>query len=195
MLRGNDVTRLSVVKTSIAIALAMAVGACQDGATDSAEKNGVVDGNAGGNIFTDAIRNSSDLSTSAKLIDLAQLGTAVDGEGSYTVFLPVDDAWAALNEAQRNAIESEENKPQLIAVLRQHIAPGYVLAADLEHGLSENDKSVSLTTMGAVPLTLRRDGNAIVLGEGADAPRIVGKPIVAGNDVIYRIDRLIPPPS
>ena len=194
MLRISSVARLSALKTSIVIALAVAVGGCQKSVTNDAQ-NGSVKATASSATFTAALRKNEDLSISAKLIDSAQLGTAVDGEGSYTVFMPVNDAWASLDASERNAIESEENKPQLIAVLRQHIAPGYVLAADLERGLSEKDGSVTLNTMGAMPVTLRRDGEVIMLGMGTDAPRIVGLPIVAGNDVIYRIDKLIPPPS
>ena len=194
MLRFSSVARLSALKTSIVIALAVAISGCQKSETDDAQ-NGAVEALASNATFTDALRNNADLSTSAKLINTAQLGTAVDGEGSYTVFLPVNDAWASLAGAEREAIETEESRPQLIAVLRQHIAPGYVLAADLERSLSEKDGSVTLNTMGAMPVTLRRDGERIMLGEGTAAPRIVGVPIVAGNDVIYRIDRLIPPPS
>ena len=186
--------RSAVQKLSIVIALAVAVGGCQDGGTDNAE-NGVVETNANSNTLTAALSNNSDLSISAKFIGAAQLGPALDGEGSYTVFLPVDNAWTSLDVAKRQAIESVENRPQLVAVLKQHIASGYVLSADLERGLSENDGSVTLTTMGSMPITLRRDGKAIKLGQGKDAPRIVGQPIVAGNDVIYRIDRLIPPPG
>lgn len=190
----RSVSGLLALKSSIVIALAVTVGGCQESSTDNVQ-NGGVESNARSTTFSEALGNNADLSTSAKLLDASQLGTAVDGEGSYTVFLPVNEAWTALSTAEREAIESEENKPQLIAVLRQHIAPGYVLAADLERGLSEKDGSLTLTTMGAMPLTIRRDGEAIKLGEGTDAPRIVGVPIVAGNDVIYRIDRLIPPPS
>ena len=176
------------------IALAVAVGGCQDGGTNKAE-NSVVETRSNSDTLTAVISDNSDLSISAKLIGVAQLGPALDGEGSYTVFLPVDDAWTSLDAAKRQAIESVENRPQLVAVLRQHIASGYVLSADLERGLSENNGSVTLTTMGSMPITLRRDGEAITLGQGKDAPRIVGLPIVADNDVIYRIDRLIPPPS
>ena len=194
MLRFSSLPGLSVLKPSIVIALAVAVSGCQKSESDDAQ-NGSVKATASSATFTGALRNNEDLSISAKLIDTAQLGTAVDGEGSYTVFLPVNDAWESLDAAERNAIEAKENKPQLIAVLRQHIAPGYVLATDLERGLSEKDGSVTLNTMGAMPVTLRREGEAIMLGKGTDAPRIVGPPIVAGNDVIYRIDKLIPPQS
>lgn len=176
------------------IALAAMLGSCQDNDKQAAD-NGSVDARANSEMVTEAIGNNADLSISTRLIGAAQLGAALDGEGSYTVFLPIDGAWASLDEAERQAIESIENRPQLIAVLRQHIAPGYVLASDLEKGLSDKNGSVKLATMGATPITLYRDGKTITIGQGKGAPRIVGSPIVAGNDVVYRIDRLIPPPE
>lgn len=179
-------------KASIVVAMALMAGACQDKGTDTAQTAEVA---TSANTLTEALGNAADLSISAKMIETAQLGTALDGAGSYTVFLPVDSAWTALEAAERQAIESAENRPQLIAVLRQHIAPGFVLAADLEKGLSAKNGTVTLTSMGTTPISLRRDGETIVLGSGGDAPRIVGQPIVAGNNVVYRIDKLIPPPS
>ena len=191
MLRAIPFRKLSVAVVAVTI-----LGACQGGDTDTSAN--VKDGNASGSdgtVLTSAIGDTPELSISSKLISTAQLGTALDGQGSYTVFLPVDDAWKAVEAADRAAIESEENRPQLVALLRQHIAPGYVVAADFDKGLSNKNGTVSLTTMGAAPIALHRDGESITLGQGKDAPKIVGAPIVAGNDVVYRIDRLIPPPK
>lgn len=181
-------------RLSAVIALALAMTGCQDSGKENAE-DAVADTNANSKTLTAALSKNADLSISARLVGAAQLGQALDGKGSYTVFLPVDDAWKSLNAAEREAIESTENRPQLIAVLRQHIAPGYVLAADLERGFSKKDGAITLSTMGSTPITLHRDGEAITLGQGKDAPRIIGAPIVAGNDVVYRIDRLIPAPG
>jgi len=194
MMAHSNRSRRPVQKLSMVIALAAMLGACQDN-DRQAPDDGSVEASADSNMVTTAIGDAADLSVSTRLITAAQLGTALDGEGSYTVFLPVDDAWQSLEEAELQAIESPDNRPQLIAVLRQHIAPGYVLESDLEKGLAAKNGSVSLTTMGAAPITLHRDGQAITLGQGKEAPRIVGAPIVAGNDVVYRIDRLIPPPE
>ena len=194
MAHSNRSRRPAVAKLSMVFALAAMLGACQDNDKPAPDNDGV-EAVADGKMITDAIGDAADLSVSTRLIDTAQLGSALDGEGSYTVFLPVDDAWKTLETAELQAIESPENRPQLIAVLRQHVAPGYVLQSDLEKGLADKNGSVTLTTMGAAPITLHRDGQAITLGQGKEAPRIVGAPIVAGNDVVYRIDRLIPPPE
>jgi uncharacterized surface protein with fasciclin (FAS1) repeats len=190
MAHSNKSRRPAVQKLSVVIALAAMLGACQDNDKQPADVEA-----AGSTMVTTAIGDAPDLSISAKLIGTAQLGPALDGDGSYTMFLPVDDAWKSLEKAELQAIENTENRPQLISVLRQHIAPGYVLEPDLEKGLADKEGSVTLTTMGAAPITLHRDDEAITLGQGKEAPRIVGAPIVAGNDVVYRIDRLIPPPE
>lgn len=179
-----------MAKASVVIAMALAMGACGNKENDAAHSPASA---TSADTLKEALANTEDLSISAKMIETAQLGTALDGAGSYTVFLPVDSAWTSLAAVERQAIESEENRPQLVAVLRQHIAPGYVLAADLDTGLSAKKGTVMLTTMGTTPITLRREGEAILLGTGSDAPRIVGQPIVTGNNVVYRIDKLIPP--
>ena len=184
----------STRRLPVVIALALAMTGCQDSGTDNTE-DVVADTNANNKTLTAALSNNADLSISARLVGAAQLGQALDGKGSYTVFLPVDDAWKSLDADEREAIETTENRPQLIAVLRQHIAPGYVLASDLERGFSKKDGAITLSTMGSTPITLHRDGEEITLGQGKDSPRIIGSPIVAGNDVVYRIDRLIPPPG
>lgn len=134
MARSKGIGGLTVQKMSMMIALAAMLGACQDNDPQAADK-GSVDASASDEMLTAAIGDAADLSTSARLIGTAELGSALDGEGSYTVFLPVDDAWESLETAELEAIESTENRPQLISVLRQHIAPGYVLASDLEKRL------------------------------------------------------------
>lgn len=188
-LRSSPLRKMSAVFVAVTI-----LGACQGGDNDTAAstKDGA---GSDGTVLTSAISGTPELSISSKLIGTAELGTALDGQGSYTVFLPVDDAWKAVEAADRAAIENEDNRPQLVALLRQHISPGYVVAADLDKGLSNKSGTVTLTTMGAAPIALHRDGENITLGKGKDAPKIVGAPIVAGNDVVYRIDRLIPPPK
>jgi len=186
---------MRMIIVAAAVALAGMTGACQDKANQAEENTSRDVAETQSEALTGAMSKADDLSISTRLLTTARLGTALDGTASYTVFAPVDAAWSALDATEIQSLESEESRPQLIAVLRQHIAPGQVLAADIDQALAGEKSSVTLTTMGAKPITLRRNGQSIVLGEGEGAPRIVGAPIVAGNDLIYRIDGLIPPPN
>ena len=195
MARGKGDYIVRTITAAALIALAGTLGACQDKANHAEESSASDADEANGPTLTAAMEEAPDLSISARLIAAGQLGPALDGKGSYTFFAPVDAAWSQLDAAELKSLESAESRPQLIAVLRQHIAPGYVLAADLDQAFARKNGTVTLATMGAGPITLHRDGESIMLGEGDETPHIVGTPIVAGNDVIYRIDRLIPPPD
>lgn len=190
--QGDNIVRM--VTAAALMALAGMVSGCQDQETAQAEATTAASGTEG-ETLTAAMAKAPDLSIAARHLSTAQLGTALDGNGSYTFFAPIDAAWSKLDAAELEALDGADGRPQLIAVLRQHIAPGYVLAADLDQAFARTEGVATLATMGASPITLHRDAKSIVLGEGDSAPRIVGEPIVAGNDVIYRIDKLIPPPE
>ncbi|URW74833.1 fasciclin domain-containing protein [Sphingomonas donggukensis] len=140
-----------------------------------------------------ALGNADDLGTAAGLAKSAGLERMLDGVAAYTIFAPVDGAFSSLPDDRRKALDGADGRPQLIALLRAHIASGYVSRADLDAGLAAKDGSAKLATVSGSPLTIRKQGDAILVGDGDSAARVVGTPIVARNGVIYRIDRVIPP--
>lgn len=142
-----------------------------------------------------ALSGASDLSTMTALVKSAGLEKALGGVGNYTLFAPTDAAFARLPEGQRKLLESTDGRPQLLALLRQHIVTGYVAQADLEKGFARSDGAASLATMGGAPIRLHQRDNKILLGPGDAGPRIAAAPIVSRNGVIYRIDQIIPPPA
>jgi uncharacterized surface protein with fasciclin (FAS1) repeats len=174
--------------------LAMAVAACDGGTTkETANENAAapVDGEA---TLAAALGGAGDLATASRLIESAGLERALEGQASYTFFAPVDGAFEALPAEQMRSFEGEEGRPQLIALLNQHLVPGHVAAEDLRAGL-KGGREAAMATMGTAPIHfVERDG-MIRLGTGEDAPRIVGEPLAARNGVIYRIDKLVPPPA
>ena len=140
-----------------------------------------------------ALGDASDLSTMTKLVKSAGLEKALGGIGSYTLFAPTDTAFARLPGDQRKLLESTDGRPQLLALLRQHIVTGYVAQADLEKGLARHGGSASLATMGGAPIRLHRRNTLILVGPGDAGPRIASAPIASRNGMIYRIDQVIPP--
>lgn len=143
--------------------------------------------------LVEAVDGAGDLATTAKLLKEAGLDKALGGVGSYTLFAPVDTAFASLPEAQRQTLESANGRPQLIALLSQHITTGYLSKEDMEKGLARDNGAVTITTMASSrPITLHQNNGTVTIGDGTAAPHIVGDPIATRNGVIYRIDRVIP---
>jgi uncharacterized surface protein with fasciclin (FAS1) repeats len=143
----------------------------------------------------EAIGKAEGLATAARLLKLAGVEKLLGGPGSYTLFAPSDDAFASLPEDQRKLLESEEGRPRLVALLRQHMSPGYVTPGDISTALARTGPRVELASLGTAPISVRKQGEAVLLGEGEGAARIIGGSVPVGNSIVYRIDRILPPPT
>ena len=80
--------------------------------------------------------NSSDHTTLVAAVQAAELVEALKGEGPFTVFAPVNDAFAALPEGTVETLLEPTNKDQLTAILTYHVVSGLYAAADLEDGMT-----------------------------------------------------------
>jgi hypothetical protein len=54
---------------------------------------------------------------------------------------------------------------------------------------------VQLASLGAGPIVVRKQGDAILLGEGEGAAQVVGTGLSVGNSIVYKIDRILPAPA
>ena len=142
-----------------------------------------------------ALDKVDDLSTTVGFLKAADLEKLLSGPGSYTLFAPTNGAFAALPEEQRKQLESSEGRPQLIALLRQHMIPGYVTPGDFSSAIARSGSPVELASLGTGPIVVRKQGEAIMLGEGDGAAQIVGTGLSVGNSIVYKVDRILPPPA
>ena len=178
------------------MACTAALGLMLAGCGDGGETENVIVAKAKGDEDGFAtLADTEGLSTVSRLLKAAELDQLLEGRGSYTIFAPSDEAFAALPEDQRKALEQEDGRPELIALLRQHMTPGYVGAQDVAKALDSGKGKTELASLGAVPIVLRKQGQTTLVGEGAGAARIVGEPVALGNSIVYRLDRLLPPPG
>lgn len=180
---------------ALSLLLIASLGACHQPKQPQAGGKTTAAATAGKTDLVATLGSSGDLSTVSRLIGTAGLQKALSGRADYTIFAPTDAAFASLPGDQRALLENAQGRPQLIALLRQHIAPGYILPADIDRGLARKGGGNQLATVGAAPISLRKDGGALLLGNGAYAPRVIGDPLRATNGVVYRIDRVLPPLS
>ena len=121
------------------------------------------------------------LSTLSKLISDAGLTDTLKGAGPFTVFAPSDDAFKAV--PANTMAELAANKDRLAAVLKFHVVPGKVMAADVKTG---NVKSVQ-----GANLAMSRAGTFVTVEEAVVTQADVG----ATNGVVHIIDKVMIPPA
>lgn len=119
----------------------------------------------------------------AGLLEAAEVAGLLDtlkGQGPYTVFAPTDEAFDKLDPDFVEYLSQPENREELAALLKKHIVPGKILAADLK-GTSEPMSTLLDTRLQVDTSSGIRVGDA----------RLTASDILASNGVIHAIDSLI----
>jgi transforming growth factor-beta-induced protein len=119
------------------------------------------------------------LSTLVTAIGAANLGTTLSGAGPFTVFAPVNSAFEAVPADVLARLLETGNVAILSKVLRYHVVPGRILAADLTEGQT-------VTTVEGTTLRITLAGGAKV-----NNARITATDIQATNGVVHLIDGVL----
>ena len=107
------------------------------------------------NIVQTAIANGS-FETLVAAVTAAELVDTLNGAGPFTVFAPVDAAFAALPEGTVASLILPENKEKLQSILTYHVVAGKVLSSDLSDELEA-------TTVNCAAITFHlKDGKVFV---------------------------------
>ena len=140
-----------------------------------------------------AIAATGNLSTLSGALTDAQLAEVLDGSGSYTIFAPTDDAFAALGESAQLLLEVEQ-RPLLVGLMREHIVPGHITPDAIGQAIDAEGGPVTMTTMGGGSLTFSREGDAIsVSRDGTNSATFASEGTEAGNGVVIPIDAALIP--
>lgn len=118
---------------------------------------------------------------SGKLNADVNLVDTLDGS-EFTVFAPVDDAFAKLPAETVAALKLPENAALLTSILTYHVVPGQILPADIDG---------DLTTVNGAKVTVTGSGNDI---------KVNGASVICGgvhtaNATVYLIDTVLTPPA
>ena len=70
-----------------------------------------------------------DFSTLVSALQAAELVTALQGDGPFTVFAPVNAGFAKIDSNTLNSLLAPENQEQLSAILTYHVVAGKIDAA------------------------------------------------------------------
>jgi uncharacterized surface protein with fasciclin (FAS1) repeats len=125
---------------------------------------------------------NDDFSTLVAAVKAAGLVEVLAGDGPYTVFAPTNAAFAKLPEGTVENLLKPENREQLVAILKYHVVPGKVMAADvvgLDSATTAQGSDISIAASDA--------------GVTVDNANVIMTDVEASNGVIHVIDTVILP--
>jgi uncharacterized surface protein with fasciclin (FAS1) repeats len=133
------------------------------------------------NIVQTAIANGS-FETLVAAVTAAELVDTLNGEGPFTVFAPVDAAFAALPEGTVASLILPENKEKLQSILTYHVVAGKVLSSDLSDGMEA-------TTVNGASLTIRLEDGKVFVNDA----EVVIADVLTDNGVVHAINKVLIP--
>jgi len=135
-----------------------------------------------GDIVETAIA-TPELSTLVAAVVAADLAETLQSAGPFTVFAPVNQAFAALPAGTVDTLLLPENIADLQAILTYHVVPGAVLSADLTDGMVVETVNGESITINVSPAGVSINGSA----------NVAIADIVTSNGVVHVIDAVLLP--
>lgn len=182
-------------RNTLGIALAMgliAVSGCnQSDESASGAKGAAAVKEAGDKTIAASLDQKGRFFTLAKT---AGLDATLAGPGPYTVFVADDAAFDKLPAGTVETWMKPEARPELTKTLSYQILPGTVLVEDIGKAIDQGKGKAQLATMGGGTLTATREGDKIVLIDGAGGKATVAKgDETLANGVVHRVDAVLMP--
>ena len=138
-----------------------------------------------------ANENFTTLVTAVKAADLVE---TLSSEGPFTVFAPVNDAFAALPEGTVESLLKPESKDALTGILTYHVVSGKYDAAAVTKAIKGNKGAFTVATVqgGEIVLSLKK-GKVILTDEKGNTATVIIADVAATNGVIHAIDTVVMP--
>jgi uncharacterized surface protein with fasciclin (FAS1) repeats len=139
--------------------------------------------------------NSADHTTLVAAVKAAGLVETLKGRGPFTVFAPVNAAFAALPAGTVDNLLKPENKAALTGVLTYHVVAGSFDAAAIERAIRAGHGTASLKTVAGGTLTAMMNGprNIVVKDAQGNVANVSTYDVRQSNGVIHVIDRVLLP--
>ena len=104
--------------------------------------------------------------------------------GEFTVFAPVDDAFAKIDAATLKTLGTDAGADTLSSILTYHVIPGQI-APDKIDG--------TFKTVNGADLTVSGSGDSIDVGDGQ--AKVICGGVKTANATVYLIDTVLMPPA
>jgi uncharacterized surface protein with fasciclin (FAS1) repeats len=141
--------------------------------------------------------NSADHTTLVTAVKAAGLVETLQGKGPFTVFAPVNSAFAALPAGTVDNLLKPEMKAQLTGVLTYHVVPGRLTFNVLKQKIKKGGGEAMVKTVEGESLgfTMNGPNNIIVKDANGGMANITIYDVLQSNGVIHSIDKVLLPKS
>jgi uncharacterized surface protein with fasciclin (FAS1) repeats len=137
---------------------------------------------------------NENFTTLVAAVKAAGLVETLSGAGPFTVFAPLNDAFAKLPEGTVEGLLKPESKETLTSILTYHVVSGSFKAADVVQAIQDNDGAFVITTVQGNTLTASIEGENVILTDAnGGTSTIVLTDVEASNGVIHAIDTVVMP--
>ena len=146
------------------------------------------------NIVENAI-NSKDHTTLVAAVKAAGLVDVLASKGPFTVFAPVNSAFAALPDGTVDMLLKPENKATLTKILTYHVVAGRIDSEQLRKMIKEGNGKATLKTVSGGSLWAMMNGptNIVIMDESGNTANIPTYDVYQSNGVIHVIDHVLMP--
>jgi uncharacterized surface protein with fasciclin (FAS1) repeats len=146
------------------------------------------------NIVENAV-NSPIHTTLVAAVQAAGLVDTLQSDGPFTVFAPIDDAFAALPDGTVETLLKPENKGLLQKVLTAHVVAGDWSAAEIARwARASSDGFYHFNAVSGDALSAQVKGNNVyIYDESGNAARVTIADVDQSNGVIHVVDTVLVP--
>ena len=110
------------------------------------------------------------------------LNKNLESDGPFTVFAPLDDAFAAISAQTYYGLLREENKQKLVNILGRHVFSKKITSSKI-------DGEIKLKAINGEEITIKKVNGIVYINEA----EVVTADIEASNGVIHFINRVLQP--
>ena len=140
----------------------------------------------------DLALSSPDHQTLVSAVVQAGLVETLSGPGPFTIFAPVDAAFAAFDDATVAELFSPEGQPMLTQILTTHVVQGNLASADVVAALENGPIQVPTASGSQLTVSLN-DGMVQLTDPQGNTATVTAVDLMADNGVVHVIDTVLLP--
>ena len=183
------------IRFGLVAGLALMLASCGDDAAQTALSAESAEDQTGEN-FAAVLGKDPSLSVAAEQLETTGLLAALDGEASYTVFIPTNAAFEALGEQGGALIEDPQYRAVVAAVLRNHMVPGVLDRAAIDKAIADGGGEAAVANFGGGVLVLSREEDRLVVRDASGRKAALdGKVTRVGKGALIAIDTVLVDPD